>query len=138
MAGPFFDGAFFGGGFFAPLAIPAGGDSTGYRRKRRVLRRLIKRRPEVRKQVEEFLAASAEALTKAGVLKGTAQEELIHYHAVLSEILSGKAIALSERTMAQTVRESVVDSVLQALAAEEAEQEAEEERAVLDFVRSLH
>ena len=134
----FFGGAFFSGGFFGPGVDSGGGDSTGYRRKRRVLRRIIKRRPEVKQQLEEFLKESAETLTHAGVLQGTAAEELANYHAVLAEILTGEAIQRADKTMAQWVRESVVDSILQAIMAEEEEEEQDEERAVLEFIQSLH
>lgn len=117
---------------------PAGGDSTGYRRKRRVLRRIFKRSPEARAQAEAFLAASAQTLTHAGVLPGSPQEELAAFQAVLEDILRGKELEARERTSA-IVYEAVVDALLQALTAEvEYEEELEEEAIVLSLVAQLH
>ena len=94
MAGPFFDGAFFGGGFFAPLAIPAGGDST----------RLRKRRPKKRNwrywwekdEPEEVLVLKPEE----AVLSPVKVEALWEEQAALNEYIVEMSVAkVSQRVM---------------------------------------
>lgn len=117
---------------------PAGGDSTGYGRKRRLLRRIFKRSPEARAQAEAFLAESAKTLTQAGVLPGSSQEELAAFRDVLEDILSEKEHEAHQRT-SQIIYEAVVDALLQALTAEvEREEELEEETVVLSLLSSMY